>query len=269
MNQKVVDICSILEKTYNKYLDLFNVSITKEDPPDYLISTDNNSQGSYKIKLILKGNNDKINSLAKLIYYYDGTKVILNDNCITLSIAVTLILNEWYKENIFNILDRCLKYDFLNELQNGPTDKSNWLIKYRILLSAYPDINLVNQFDIVVDLTETDLYQCDHKIHFPIKERQTADDTKTIELIKKLYQYYNQNQTLLIHCKNGVGRTGIISALLISLICKLDYDDTIKYITISLNDRKYYQGRASLKSVPSTSSQRHQIKKLITSLTEI
>ena len=51
---------------------------------------------------------------------------------------------------------------------------------------------------------------------FPIADRQIPNDERAAQFISQLYQQISQGYNTVIHCRAGIGRTGIIaSALLI------------------------------------------------------
>jgi protein-tyrosine phosphatase len=54
-------------------------------------------------------------------------------------------------------------------------------------------------------------------IKFPIEDCQVPDSyLKTKELVNILIEKINQNQKILMHCRGGIGRVSIISAIVLS-----------------------------------------------------
>nr|WP_020395200.1 dual specificity protein phosphatase family protein [Thiolinea disciformis] len=48
-------------------------------------------------------------------------------------------------------------------------------------------------------------------IHFPIPDRGLPSTPKALELAKQLWQRIDEGEHVVIHCRAGIGRTGIIA----------------------------------------------------------
>lgn len=56
-------------------------------------------------------------------------------------------------------------------------------------------------------------------IKFPIEDRQIPDSyLKTKELANNLVSKINENKKILMHCRGGIGRVSIISAIVLSVL---------------------------------------------------
>ena len=167
---------------------------------------------------------------------------------------------------------------------NIPTTSSNWLIDSKLLVGRYPhnqcDLDLLIGCGIVVFIDLTDHKQEKLKkyvlpshiryINFPIIDQKIAEDGLTLGFIKELYQIYQSLQTkelMYIHCKGGLGRTGVIAGLLLSKILNTrDYslihkimNDNLKSREFKMSDKrkmKYYK-------CPQTTVQIKQLKRLL------
>lgn len=167
---------------------------------------------------------------------------------------------------------------------SNPTVASNWLIKNKLIVGRHPrdENEIVELIDagvvLFVNLTELTEKLFDYDdilednnieyIKFPIKDRSIENDEKTLDFVNLIYDKYNKlkNQAIYIHCKGGLGRTGIILGCLLSKILKInnykeiwnvmnDSLKTRKYKMISKNRMKYYKS-------PQTIVQIQQLKRL-------
>ena len=69
-------------------------------------------------------------------------------------------------------------------------------------------------------------------IKFPIEDRQTPDSyLKTKELLNNLIEKINQNQKILMHCRGGIGRVSIISAIVLSTLNKVSARQSFENIS--------------------------------------
>jgi protein tyrosine/serine phosphatase len=69
-------------------------------------------------------------------------------------------------------------------------------------------------------------------IKFPIEDRQIPDSyLKTKELASNLIEKINQNQKILMHCRGGIGRVSIISAIVLSTLNKVSIKQTFEDIS--------------------------------------
>ena len=56
-------------------------------------------------------------------------------------------------------------------------------------------------------------------IKFPIEDRQVPDSyLKTKELVNNFVDKINQNKKILMHCRGGIGRVSIVSAIVLSAL---------------------------------------------------
>ena len=69
-------------------------------------------------------------------------------------------------------------------------------------------------------------------IKFPIEDRQVPDSyLKTKELTNNLIEKINQNQKILMHCRGGIGRVSIISAIVLSTLNKVSARQSFENIS--------------------------------------
>ena len=69
-------------------------------------------------------------------------------------------------------------------------------------------------------------------IKFPIEDRQVPDSyLKTKELRNNLVEKLNQNQKILMHCRGGIGRVSIISAIVLSTLNKVSVKQSFSTIS--------------------------------------
>ena len=69
-------------------------------------------------------------------------------------------------------------------------------------------------------------------IKFPIEDRQVPDSyLKTKELTNNLIEKINQNQKILMHCRGGIGRVPIISAIVLSTLNKVSARQSFENIS--------------------------------------
>lgn len=87
--------------------------------------------------------------------------------------------------------------------------------------------------------------------HFPIADRSTPASTIAAKnLIERLRNLLNQNKRIVIHCRQGIGRSSMIAAAI--LICEgLSPEDAFAFIE-----------RARGCSVPDTEEQRQWVERL-------
>lgn len=156
------------------------------------------------------------------------------------------------------------------------TPTSNWLIPNKILVGAYPD-PLQNFPQKIVEAgidtfvclqTEEELKKFrpyrpllpDHinLVSFHIPDRCIANDDDVTEFIHDLLLLLQDGKKLYIFCFGGHGRTGLISALLISHYLKISADDALKLT----RDAHSLRPHNSHKKTPGNRSQVEQVKRL-------
>eukprot|EP01100_Stratorugosa_tubuloviscum_P010839 TRINITY_DN4726_c0_g1_i2.p1 TRINITY_DN4726_c0_g1~~TRINITY_DN4726_c0_g1_i2.p1 ORF type:complete len:208 (-),score=91.87 TRINITY_DN4726_c0_g1_i2:62-685(-) len=179
------------------------------------------------------------------------------------------------------------------ELHIGPTSESNWLIPQKLLMSAYPSSLIIeeakkkieNLLDIGINCfvclqTEEELarfnpykpfieqYLKEKNLSFDSIEflnLQIADcyittDELLIDFIHNqlIPRFLNNNNCkMLIHCWGGHGRTGTVSACLISYLYQLSSTQVLERVAKAHSCRQKPKGKA-----PSTHHQINQVKRL-------
>lgn len=146
--------------------------------------------------------------------------------------------------------------------------KSNWLIPGRIMVGAEPlekHVKMIKNagIDTFVSLVEDenkDENKDEENIHFPMPTGKTVSDEKMISFIDKLYKLYKNGSNLYIHCKGGIGRTGLVSALLLAKIYKIPGDEALKIVRKQFETRED-QSRSFI-PIPETKVQIEQLKRL-------
>lgn len=165
----------------------------------------------------------------------------------------------------------------------NPTTSSNWLIEGKLLIGRYPtDCSDLKQLidigvKIFVDLTEAKQENLTpyvvpnhcHYINFPMRDQKIRDDTETIDFIRSLYSLYKSlkdEEIMYIHCKGGLGRTGVIAGLLIAQINNItDYSTIYNILNESLKSRQFKMNdkkKMKLYKSPQTLIQIKQLKRL-------
>jgi protein-tyrosine phosphatase len=102
-------------------------------------------------------------------------------------------------------------------------------------------------------------------INFPIPDFGTVDDEAIEKFADTLIERINNGDVMVIHCKGGHGRSGLISAILLGkLYGHLSADDCLKFVQAVHDTRQVQTGGLS----PETSGQRDQVKRLLTKHTK-
>ncbi len=121
---------------------------------------------------------------------------------------------------------------------------------------------LVPKIDIFVDLTlasEVQKYKLPPTktyINFPIADWSVPHDLdKFTAFIQKLLRLIKE-KNILIHCKGGHGRSGIVVAILLSFLENLDGANAIAKTTLLHSQRKNLKLRYRLLGSPQTDEQR-------------
>lgn len=172
----------------------------------------------------------------------------------------------------------------------GPIENSNWIIKNKLLVGKYPFDELNKLIDVGVntfislqpidELNSLNTYKVylkdNHKFYnYPIPDRSIIDDNITINYVKEIIELIKLPHTYIyIHCMGGHGRTGVIVALLLGIIYKMNDHDALK-LTKKLHDARWIFSppikNIGKKSVaykylsPQTTNQIKQVKRLLSS----
>jgi len=100
-------------------------------------------------------------------------------------------------------------------------------------------------------------------IHFPIVDGSTPTDALMIEfLTKHVIPKIKSGEKMYIHCNKGVGRTGLVTALILGIIYNLDSATALKKNNIFYNKRQLKEGETS----PTTHEQKMQVHKVLSKL---
>lgn len=104
-------------------------------------------------------------------------------------------------------------------------------------------------------------------IHFPIPDRRIRNDRQTLEFVKEYGSKVRDNVTY-VHCKGGLGRTGVIAGLFLSVLTgDRDYGRVCASLSDGLERRKYKLHAIEKMAVryksPQTEQQRSQLKRLL------
>jgi rhodanese-related sulfurtransferase len=197
-----------------------------------------------------------VENIAQYIFSKAGLYATVKNEKLTIEVPSFLfhILNDFLVTSIL----RFTKYHIYEDHQ-GPFSQSYWIIKDSILASRLPTPeDPIQCFDIVVNLLGTPVeYSHKNVINLPIKSREIASDDETMALVNRLIQEHHQKKTILVHCKHGIGRTGVIVALLVSHIFHFNYEDTLKYLEICYQDTSMRK-----RKIPSSKMQREQVRRL-------
>lgn len=121
-----------------------------------------------------------------------------------------------------------------------PHSRANFLTTDgRVIVGSYPQHtdsgltpNSLAEYGVttIVNLTPKRYIAPLHIINFPIANGKASPKMATIELIDKLVILYNQGHVIYIHCMGGHGRAGMIGALLLGSLCKLDGVEAINIV---------------------------------------
>ncbi|MDH5610413.1 MAG: dual specificity protein phosphatase family protein [Cyclobacteriaceae bacterium] len=119
-----------------------------------------------------------------------------------------------------------------------------WIIQDKLAGSGQPgqyndlskDTNLLkkHEIDTIVNLRYSKLYYDELEpdfelVNFPITDMNIPLPRKALELVQIMDEKINKGQKLLIHCKAGLGRTGLIAASY--LIYKgMDAEESLRHI---------------------------------------
>jgi rhodanese-related sulfurtransferase len=188
-------------------------------------------------------------------------------------------------------IEKSLDKEFV-EVHQGPTDTSNWLIPNRILMSAYPSDKeeakallksrqlLNGGIRIFVCLQQkTELQRFKHYrtdvenefknmvqqndnldfIIFEIPDNYYADDIDVDNFTNELVERFHKGQNILIHCWGGHGRTGTISAILLSKLYGTGAEESLRRVQAVHDCRIEPRGSRS----PQTDGQINQVKRLV------
>ncbi|UJR11130.1 hypothetical protein I4U23_015311 [Adineta vaga] len=159
----------------------------------------------------------------------------------------------------------------------GPTVSSHWIIPKLLLSSRYPG---AEDFDEHKNITRA-IYDCgievfvnlmttrefarykpyepeirqyaledDRKVEFilfPIPDESVCrDDEKVLEFCLDLSKRIKKDQQkILIHCRGGRGRTGMIISILIGILFHLEVDDAINYTLQLYQQRLQTKGKST------------------------
>ncbi len=167
---------------------------------------------------------------------------------------------------------------------------SNWLIKNKIIMGAYPDPDS-KYAEQLVKLGVTTFISLQTKeelkkfrsykeqainkakninkkvefINFPIEDRKITDDKETIKFVKFIIDEklskLKEGDMIFIHCYGGKGRTGIITALILSWYYKMSYQEVIDMLEEKFQTRCNKGGKGKM-SCPQTKEQFKQVERL-------
>lgn len=98
--------------------------------------------------------------------------------------------------------------------------------------------------------------------HEPIKDCDTIDDDKTVNLAKKLVKAIYDGEVIYLHCWGGHGRTGVIVCIMFHLMYGLIADEAI-YLCQKLHD---FRVETCFVTSPQTQKQRLQVIRIINAL---
>mmetsp|Transcript_1953 Transcript_1953/g.2794 ORF Transcript_1953/g.2794 Transcript_1953/m.2794 type:complete len:215 (+) Transcript_1953:116-760(+) len=175
----------------------------------------------------------------------------------------------------------------------GPTKRSYWLSKNRIAVGCSPSrakmlqrlieqgeirvfVNLMTQKEVDRDgghyfERKVPNFYCEKRkkeefhYHFhPIYDMQTCSDQEALELVNIVLDHFNKGRKIYIHCRGGHGRSGVIAALLIFHLYKLDSWNTLELLTKMHKTRKDVQ--ENYYTSPQTSEQKNQVYRIISAL---
>lgn len=173
----------------------------------------------------------------------------------------------------------------------GPIENSNWIIRNKLLVGQYPYTEITKLIDIGINnfinlqtidesnsFTKYEPYLNEnHMIHrYPIPDRSIVDDNITITYVKEIIDIIKKPNTMVyIHCMGGHGRTGVIVAILLGLIYKMDHHMALK-LTRKLHDARWIYNppiksngkkTVSYKYLsPQTAIQIKQVKRILTGI---
>jgi Swiss Army Knife protein, DSP-PTPase phosphatase domain len=105
-------------------------------------------------------------------------------------------------------------------------------------------------------------------VHFPIYDRDCADDGQLVQLIASLKARVAESDGIVyIHCLGGHGRAGVVCSLLLSELEELDAYSALQAISSAHSQRRYCrESRGSdgkPYESPQTSEQRAQVWRLV------
>jgi protein-tyrosine phosphatase len=161
----------------------------------------------------------------------------------------------------------------------GPDERSNWIIKNRLLVSSYPygestiKTYINSGINVFVNLTEDKEKVKEYNyynflpdkikyVKFPMPDMSTTDDDMTNHFVDELALLYESGSNILVHCKGGIGRTGVIVCLLLSKLKYCENSTIIEYVNKCFADR-VIKNRKGPKKMPQTRIQIGQVKRLL------
>jgi len=160
---------------------------------------------------------------------------------------------------------------------SNPTNASNWLIE-RILLGRHPSQTDLHHIfaagiDEIVNLTVPDegleLYKIPQNVKYiglPIPDKKICSDVDLVQLVDELVKDHNDGHSIYIHCKGGLGRTGVVAGLLLKKINYLDDFHQIMWFMnhqLQFREFKMVPDRMAYFKQPQTRPQIAQLRRLI------
>lgn len=157
---------------------------------------------------------------------------------------------------------------------------TNWLTNDKnILIGGCPldqknfQLILNQRIDIVINLMSKRekryKYEDYNKIkyyNFHIPDLTTLSDKEMLRISNIVINFLNDGKKIYIHCKDGHGRTGVLSGILLyKLYPNMTYTEIINYLNIGHRTRKYKPNM----SIPQTAQQFNQIHRIITNKDDI
>jgi len=95
----------------------------------------------------------------------------------------------------------------------------------------------------------------------PIEDRKILSDSSALDLAKTIIYLIGKGKRVLVHCRDGNGRTGTIVGIVLGLLYNMDIDTILKTLKRRFQSRINSKGPTS--RMPQTKQQRDQIERLI------
>jgi len=187
----------------------------------------------------------------------------------------------------------------------GPTDWTNWLVRDRVLVGAYPrkraqvrELLAVGVTSFVCLIAEDELARLEPKgsyfaltadmvrelndervpnggprierahleyLHLPIHDRTVTDDARLRHLLDLLVVRFAQGRAIFVHCRGGHGRTGVVASCLLARIYGLAAYDAL-ILCQRLHDlRPDCLAKGEPYASPQTTDQRDQVYRIVDS----
>jgi len=137
----------------------------------------------------------------------------------------------------------------------------------RIYFSKYPCEEVfaeLPEIDLIVDLTTESEglpeYETDIEIlKVPITDRRTLPDNEAIDLVRNIAS----KGKVLIHCRGGGGRSGVIAGLLLGYLKNLPADVVFGRLSQAFEKREIKSEKLIKLGCPQTKAQKQQLSRLL------